>query len=75
MKNILFNLTMLFKQHPDYESLSLKELHVKYVENYSEVNIRDLQQVLDFIIFGTIQDIPELTEDFELLNKYDNETM
>lgn len=75
MKEILFNLTMLLKQNPDYEQLSLKELHTEYNNLYSEVSKQELKQVLDFIIFGTIQDVFDLSEDFEMLTKYDNENM
>ncbi len=75
MKKILFNLTMLLKQNPDYEQLSLEELHAIYNEKYEKVIKQDLKQVLDFIIFGTIQDVFDFNEDFEMLTKYDNENM
>lgn len=75
MKEILFNLTILLTAQPELEQLSINELKKKYTELYGEVSEIDLKQAMDCIIFGTIQDVHDFADDYELLTRYTNEDM
>jgi len=50
-------------------------LKKKYTELYGEVSEIDLKQAMDCIIFGTIQDVHDFADDYELLTRYTNEDM
>jgi hypothetical protein len=75
MKEILFNLTIFLLANPEYEQLEISQLQEKYEEVYGKVDKIDLKQAMDCIIFGTIQDIQDFADDYELLNRYNNEKM
>lgn len=70
LRKIIFNLSILYKANPNYEMLTINELHPVYTVGYGYVDINNLKQATEFIIFGTIQDIVDIEEDYELLNKY-----
>jgi hypothetical protein len=50
--------------------MSINELHLVFIAEYGYVDINDLKQATEFIIFGTIRDIVDIEEDYELLNRY-----
>jgi hypothetical protein len=75
MKELLFNLTIFLLANPKYEQLEISQLQEKYEEVYGKVNKIDLKQAMDCIIFGTIQDVHDFADDYELLNRYTNEKM
>jgi hypothetical protein len=50
--------------------LTINELHLVFIAEYGYVDINDLKQATEFIIFGTIRDIVDIEEDYELLNRY-----
>jgi hypothetical protein len=70
LREIIFNLSILYKANPNYEMLTINELHPLFIAEYGNIDIADLKQATEFIIFGTIQDIIDIEEDYELLNKY-----
>ena len=75
MKELLFNLTIFLLANPEYEQLEINQLQEKYEEVYGKVDKIDLKQAMDCIIFGTIQDVQDFADDYELLNRYNNEKM
>lgn len=70
LRKIIFNLSILYKANPNYEMLTINELHPIFIAEYGNVDINDLKQATEFIIFGTIRDIVDIEEDYELLNRY-----
>jgi len=75
MRELLFNLTIFLLANPEYEQLEINQLQEKYEEIYGKVDKIDLKQAMDCIIFGTIQDVQDFADDYELLNRYNNEKM
>jgi hypothetical protein len=70
LREIIFNLSILYKANPNYEMLTINELHPIFIAEYSYIDITDLKQATEFIIFGTIRDIVDIEEDYELLNRH-----
>ena len=70
LREIIFNLSILYKANLNYEMLTINELHPIFIAEYGYVDINDLKQATEFIIFGTIRDIVDIEEDYELLNRY-----
>jgi hypothetical protein len=75
MRELLFNLTIFLLANPEHEQLEISQLQEKYEEIYGKVDKIDLKQAMDCIIFGTIQDVQDFADDYELLNRYNNEKM
>lgn len=69
MKQTIENLQTIITENPDFILLGEENLHKIYNQKFVKISYSDFEEAYQYLMFGSIQEGDEESEDFELTER------